>query len=162
MEKNVLKHTGLLMFVVMVALLLMYLLPGMMIGEHVMRRVDILSDVRPPSLPVSEQTDSLLPPPPKVKPEFVDTCRAGMTCIEDYSDSTLRGMTPFYRALDELTLNPRPVRIAYFGDSFIEMCIRDSGGRANHSGEVVYQHIRRLLYESEERGSRICENRRLR
>ena len=39
---------------------------------------------------------------------------------EDYSDSTLRGMTPFYRALDELAAKPRPVRIAYFGDSFIE------------------------------------------
>ena len=62
----------------------------------------------------------LLPPPPKVKPAFVDTCRAGMTCIEDYSDSTLRGMTPFYRALDELAQRPRQVRIAVFGDSFIE------------------------------------------
>ena len=43
-----------------------------------------------------------------------------MTCIEDYSDSTLRGMTPFYRALDELAQRPRQVRIAVFGDSFIE------------------------------------------
>ena len=55
-----------------------------------------------------------------MKPAFVDTCRAGMTCIEDYSDSTLRGMTPFYRALDELAQRPRQVRIAVFGDSFIE------------------------------------------
>ena len=43
-----------------------------------------------------------------------------MTCIEDYSDSTMRGMTRFYQALDELAKAPRPVRIAYFGDSFIE------------------------------------------
>ena len=50
----------------------------------------------------------------------MDTCRAGMTCIEDYSDSTMRGMTRFYQALDELAKAPRPVRIAYFGDSFIE------------------------------------------
>ena len=60
------------------------------------------------------------PPPPEVKPAFVDTCRTGMTCIEDYSDSTLRGMTAFYRALDDLAKRPRHVRIAYFGDSFIE------------------------------------------
>ena len=86
---------------------------------RVLRRVDILGDVRRPSKPVSEP-DSLLPPPPKVKPAFVDTCRAGMTCIEDYSDSTMRGMTRFYQALDELAKAPRPVRIAYFGDSFIE------------------------------------------
>lgn len=119
MEKNVLKHTGLLMLIVVVALLLMYLLPEMKIGGHVMRRVDILGDARHVPDPVSEP-DSLLPSPPKVKPAFVDTCRAGMTCVEDYSDSTMRGMTRFYRALDELAENPRPVRIAYFGDSFIE------------------------------------------
>ena len=119
MEKNVLKHTGLLVFIVVVALLLMYLLPSVTIGGYVMRRVDILGDVRPVQEPVSEP-DSLLPPPPKVKPAFVDTCRAGMTCIEDYSDSTLRGMTRFYRALDDLSEHPRPVRVAYFGDSFIE------------------------------------------
>lgn len=113
------KYTGLLMFIVVGALLAMYLLPGVTVGGHVLRRVDILGDVRRATEPVTEP-DSLLPPPPKVKPAFVDTCRAGMTCIEDYSDSTLRGMTSFYRALDELVVQPRPVRIAYFGDSFIE------------------------------------------
>ena len=65
-----------------------------------------------------------------MKPAFVDTCRSGMTCIEDYSDSTLRGMTPFYRALDELAANPRLVRIAYFGDSFIEADILTADLRA--------------------------------
>lgn len=119
MEKNVLKYTGLLVFIVVAALLLMHLLPEITVGGHVMRHVDILGDVRRASEPVSEP-DSLLLPPPKVKPAFVDTCRAGMTCIEDYSDSTMHGMTRFYRALDELSENPRPVRIAYFGDSFIE------------------------------------------
>lgn len=113
------KYTGLLMFIVVGALLAMYLLPGVTVGGHVLRRVDILGDVRRANEPITEP-DSLLPPPPKVKPAFVDTCRAGMTCIEDYSDSTLRGMTSFYRALDELAVQPRPVRIAYFGDSFIE------------------------------------------
>ncbi len=32
----------------------------------------------------------------------------------------MRGMTRFYQALDQLAKAPRPVRIAYFGDSFIE------------------------------------------
>ena len=41
-----------------------------------------------------------IPLPPVVKPVFVDTCRAGMTCIEDYGDSTRRGMASFYEALD--------------------------------------------------------------
>ncbi|WP_373799344.1 SGNH/GDSL hydrolase family protein, partial [Bacteroides heparinolyticus] len=93
-------------------------LPVITVGGHTLRHVDILGDLRPSS-PQIEVADSL-PPPPVVKPAFVDTCRTGMTCIEDYSDSTLRGMTGFYRALDELRETPRPVRIAYFGDSFIE------------------------------------------
>lgn len=119
MEKNVLKYTALLMLVVMAVLLLLHFLPGVTIGGRVLRRVDILGDVRRLPEPAAE-ADSLIPPPPRVKPAFVDTCRAGMTCIEDYSDSTLRGMTPFYRALDELKKHPRLVRIAVFGDSFIE------------------------------------------
>ena len=46
-----------------------------------------------------------------------------MTCIEDYSDSTLRGMAPFYEALDRVSSADsadKQVRIAVFGDSFIE------------------------------------------
>ena len=120
MEKNSLKYTGLLVFIVWGALLLMQWLPSIAVGEHTLRRVDLLGDVRRPKPVTEEEPDSLLPPPPKVKPAFVDTCRAGMTCIEDYSDSTLRGMTPFYRALDEVSSKGRLVRIAVFGDSFIE------------------------------------------
>lgn len=119
MEKNRLKYVGLLTLLVLGALLLMQELPSLTVGGHTLRRVDLLSDVRPPK-PVVEEPDTLLPPPPKVKPAFVDTCRTGMTCIEDYSDSTQRGMRSFYRALNELAAQPRSVRIAYFGDSFIE------------------------------------------
>ncbi|GAB6871217.1 SGNH/GDSL hydrolase family protein [Bacteroides rodentium] len=120
MEKNVLKYVALLALIMPGALLLMHGLPSITLGGHTLRRVDLLGDVRPPK-PVAEEPDTLLPPPPEAKPAFVDTCRTGMTCIEDYSDSTLRGMTPFYRALDELaSQTSRPVRIAYFGDSFIE------------------------------------------
>lgn len=119
MEKNYLKYVCIWTLMVLAGLLLMHSLPGITVGGHAMRRVDILSDVRLPKVP-EEEPDSLLPPPPRVKPAFVDTCRAGMTCIEDYSDSTLRGMTPFYQALDELKKHPRLVRIAVFGDSFIE------------------------------------------
>lgn len=48
-----------------------------------------------------------------------DTCPPGVTCIEDYSDS-LGGMSHFYAALDMVGELDRPVRIAVFGDSFIE------------------------------------------
>lgn len=64
-------------------------------------------------------SDTLVLPPP-VKPAFVDTCKDGMVCIEEYVDSTGRGMSHFYEALGQVNAMDRPVRIAYFGDSFIE------------------------------------------
>ncbi|MDR0754038.1 MAG: hypothetical protein LBF04_01470, partial [Prevotellaceae bacterium] len=48
--------------------------------------------------------------------KFVDTCKTGVICIDDYSVEH-DALNRFYNALD--TSN-RPVRIAYFGDSFIE------------------------------------------
>ncbi|MDR0895553.1 MAG: SGNH/GDSL hydrolase family protein [Prevotellaceae bacterium] len=119
MDKNYLKYACLWTLLVLAGLLLMHSLPPMTVGTHTLRKVDLLSDVRTPTVAPADP-DSLLPAPSKPKVVFVDTCRTGVTCIEDYSDSTLRGMTPFYRALDELKTRPRAVRIAVFGDSFIE------------------------------------------
>lgn len=116
--KNYLRYSLGLTLTVLAALLGMYWLPVLTIDGHTMRRVDLLGDIRQPAGDKDEMaTDSLLP---VVKPAFVDTCRSGLTCIEDYSDSTLRGMTPFYRALDDIKSKGRQVRIAVFGDSFIE------------------------------------------
>lgn len=119
MEKNALKKVGWLVWLVVGALLLMHGLPALKIGGRGLRRVDLLGDLRRPHPSVVEPDSAvtLLPP---VKPAFVDTCPAGKVCIEDYGDSTCRGMEAFYRALDGLAAGPRPVRIAYFGDSFIE------------------------------------------
>ncbi|MDR0972819.1 MAG: hypothetical protein LBM61_02375 [Prevotellaceae bacterium] len=112
--KNYLLYTVALTVTVLLVLLLIGALPPLRIGSQALRRVDLLADVR---VPQPEVTDSVaLPSPPK--PAFVDSCRTGMTCIEDFSDSSMRGMAAFYRALDEA--GRRPVRIAYFGDSFIE------------------------------------------
>ena len=116
--KNYLKYSLGLTLVVLIVLIGMHWLPVLTVDGHTMRRVDLLGDIRYPETE-EDETDSL-PPAPVVKPAFVDTCRGGMTCIEDYSDSTMRGMTPFYKALDEMKSKGRQVRIAVFGDSFIE------------------------------------------
>lgn len=123
MEKDSLKNVVYLVLFLLGALLLLYYLPALRIAGHTLRAVDVLSDVRKQALSSEaveeESIDSLLVLPVP-KPAFVDTCRTGVTCIEDFSDSTRRGMTAYYEALDELSDRPRPVRIAYFGDSFIE------------------------------------------
>lgn len=122
--KNYLKYSLWLVLIVFAALFGLHWLPAITIDGHTMRRVDILSDLRYPKQEVAVADSDTIPLPPVVKPVFVDTCRAGMTCIEDYGDSTRRGMASFYEALDR-TSSSHPdhdglVRIAVFGDSFIE------------------------------------------
>lgn len=109
--------------------------PLFTIGGFEVRHVGLLTDVLPKkwlpkdvaqSLGLETEVDEL----PKVKPAFVDSCPSGMVCIEDYADSTQRGMRPFYEALSKVKTLNRPVRIAYFGDSFIECDIFTSDLRA--------------------------------
>ena len=119
--KNYISATFLLVLLVTGALLGLYFLPPLTVGGKSLRKVDLLSDLRPE--PEEDEwacdSDTLVLPPP-VKPAFIDTCRTGMTCIEDYADSTVYGMKTFYEALCKVRNMNRPVRIAYFGDSFIE------------------------------------------
>ena len=127
--KNYLKYSLWLVLIVFAALFGLHWLPAITIDGHTMRRVDILGDLRYPEPETAVADSDSIPLPPVIKPAFVDTCRAGMTCIEDYSDSTQRGMAPFYEALDRLSSSPsssdsdaddKLVRITVFGDSFIE------------------------------------------
>lgn len=64
-----------------------------------------LSDLRYPKQEVAVADSDTIPLPPVVKPVFVDTCRTGMTCIEDYGDSTRRGMASFMKRSTVLLLH---------------------------------------------------------
>lgn len=82
--KNYLKYSLWLVLIVFAALFGLHWLPAITIDGHTMRRVDLLSDLRYPKQEVVVADSDTIPLPPVVKPVFVDTCRAGMTCIEDY------------------------------------------------------------------------------
>lgn len=126
-------HRSFLLVLLCVAILFgMYWIPSFRIGELDTRQVDILSDLRFDESELDEELldTTLIIVPPVVS--FVDTCKSGITCIEDFSDSTNRGMEPFYEALCMNDTSPRPVRIAYFGDSFIE-------------GDILTADLRSLL-----------------
>ena len=115
--KNYLKYSLWFVLIVFAVLLGLHWLPALTIDGHTMRRVDLLSDLRYPESETAAADSDSIPLPPVVKPVFVDTCRTGMTCIEDYSDSTLRGMAPFYKALDRGSSSDsedKQVRIAVF------------------------------------------------
>lgn len=113
-------------------LLAAYWLPSLSLGGVEMRRVELLSDLFP-----DVEADSLLLPDSVVTPrqdsEWVDSCRQGMTCIEDFSTDG-RGMKPFYEALGGMASLGRPVRIAVLGDSYIE-------------GDIITADLRNLLQD---------------
>lgn len=117
--KNKVGATFLLTLLVVCGLTASYFLPPITVGEWSLRKVDLLSDVRVRPKEVIADSDTIAPPKIE-KPAFVDSCKSGMTCIEDFADSTAYGMQHFYDALTRVNEMNRPVRIAYFGDSFIE------------------------------------------
>lgn len=117
--KNYISATFGLMVLIVSGLVAMQQLPVIRIGKFTMRKVDLLSDIRPRPKVHWVDSDTVAPPIIK-KPVFVDTCQTGMTCIEDYADSTGFGMAHFYESLSQSSHAKRAVRIAYLGDSFIE------------------------------------------
>lgn len=118
--KNGTHRTALFLCLAMLVLLALRMVPAATVGGHELAAVDCLSDLVPEPEPV---VPPVVVPKPVAKAQQAvrDTCPPGMVCIVDYApDSLARGMQPFYRALSRRAKLERPVRIAYFGDSYIE------------------------------------------
>lgn len=129
-----------LLLIVVAALLPLQWMPGFNIGSFEAKPVGLLSDVLPSgmlpqSVLAAKGEAGNLPDAPAIKPAFRDSCPPGMVCIDDYADETQRGMRPFYEALAQRNEMQRPVRVAYFGDSFIEADILTSDLR-----DMLQQH----------------------
>lgn len=131
--KNNLWKTFLLTLIVLVALLGLFYLPRMRFAGTDLRRVNILSDVQHRTADgkilaevkadsiegfVEQGIDSAAVEVKQLA--YVDSIPDGMVAIEDFADVSglHREMDHFYRALSET--HSRPVRIAYYGDSYIE------------------------------------------
>ena len=144
--KNQLYKTFLLTLLVVGALIGLFYLPRLSIGETLLRRVNILGDVQQrdslgrnlaeaeadalQGLAPEEVLDQSLVEVEEV--EIEDSVPEGMVAIEDFgsNDGSVRMMDHFYHALSEA--KNRPVRIAYFGDSFVE-------------GDILTSELRELL-----------------
>ena len=130
-----------LTLLVVAALLALFYVPRFSLSGHEMRRVNLLSDIqqlgddgRVLAEVRADAADgfmeqSLDTAAVMVKHvAYVDSVPEGMTAIEDFSeDDERRMMDHFYSALSEA--GTRPVRIAYFGDSYIE-------------GDILTAHLR--------------------
>ena len=116
--------TGLVLFF----LLAMHALPGITIDGTTLRSVNMLSDL----LPERDGDEAGVIPAPKApktieattksgkKIDFKEQWPRGVEPIVDYSGGEAGGMDHFYEALSHVKTLGRPVRIAYFGDSFVE------------------------------------------
>lgn len=85
------------------------------------KKVNLLADLqrdRPAKqTPPQAREDSLVRTPKEVPPPPVSDCPKGITCLENFSDNE-RGFKRLSAALR--SAQRQPVRIAFFGDSFIE------------------------------------------
>lgn len=107
-------------------------MPTVTIFGYEVKAIDPLSDLFPSDSSDLLVEDLNLVPEVKVVEEY--KCPEGVTCIEDYSAGAPSGMSSFYKALEEREKLERPVRIAYFGDSFIE-------------GDILTADLRELLQQ---------------
>ena len=110
--KNYLGYSVSLTALLIVCLLLLHIIPEFDVGPFHFKRINMLADIMEKE---PKKKDLAKEKPPK--PIYVDSCKTGVTCVEDYSKDK-RGMTAFFSALDSVA--HRPVRIAWFADSYVE------------------------------------------
>ena len=142
--RNRIFHAFLLTVMVIAMLYGLSWLPEMEIGDVKTKPVDLLADIRPGKGgdEAAEEADT------QVAVAAVDAnglrnydlpMQGNLMPIEDYSWNkgspdlyVGHGMGYFYEALDKVASLGRPVRVAYFGDSFIE-------------GDIITQDLRAML-----------------
>lgn len=115
-QGNYLKYSVIATFGLILCLGMLYAVPEFDLGNFHFRRITILSDIiyKEPVKVVDQKKDSTII---TIKPSYADTCKRGITCIEDYSPDSA-GMQPYLSALD--SVDQKIVRIAYFADSYVE------------------------------------------
>jgi hypothetical protein len=131
MEKNYIKYPLYITGLVVIFLLLFQFVPAKVVDKLNIRKIDILSDIRKDVSAVADVSlPVLLPPPPPPKQDI--PCPPGMVCFEDYSENK-DGLDNFFRALD--SKSKKIVRVAFFGDSYIEGDIFSADLRSNLQDE---------------------------
>lgn len=105
-----------LVALVVAILLGMYFLPQMQFMDTPLRPVRMLSDVFPDA---TDAGDTVIIEYDSIQNNNI-IWPEGVQPIEDYSENGIAGMEHFYSTLAKVNDLDRPVRIAYFGDSFIE------------------------------------------
>ncbi|MDY2633375.1 MAG: GDSL-type esterase/lipase family protein [Prevotella sp.] len=123
---NPIGKTFVLIGLIVILLLLLHLLPPMSLFGYRLRPVNILSDLfeAPASSDILSESASVDGQQPCItvqkQKKTTDSIADGGQSIETFSDEGKEYLDSFFRKLSEAGGSSRPVRIAYFGDSFIE------------------------------------------
>lgn len=127
MHKKNLYNGILICGLIIAGLLIAYIIPEFQIGNFSFRKVDILSELKSPPKQITSadtvqhvaQQDTLIQPSDSVITRVKTKCPANITCIEDHAaDSS--ALSGFLAALKKTRKDGSVVRIAFYGDSFIE------------------------------------------
>ncbi len=120
MEKDKLQQVVWLVWLTLFGCLLLYLLPPIHISKLSLRKMDVLSDLRLDEKKQIAQTPATpkdsVTSPAYVKKKPIGECVPSLICLEDFSAGA--NMKWFFHSLDHT--KDQAVRIAFFGDSFIE------------------------------------------
>ncbi len=131
--KNKIHYSFLLCLTVIASLVLLSIPGELSVGGVSLREIDLLADIRQPAMDtVSIEMDSTLLAldTTSVVADSIETksdtvgytelaCPKGTTCVEDYGDGP-PALAQFLEALKETKRSGSTLRIAFFGDSFIE------------------------------------------
>ncbi len=130
MNKNNINKTLLLTILVIVILISLHFLPQLSLFGSKLRVIDILSDLTPKEkserkmIQNSSKSHKITIETKNGEAiEFTEEWPKGVEPIRDYSAGGANSLDVFYDGLTNLSekkTNGRPVRIAYFGDSYIE------------------------------------------
>lgn len=127
MQKNQLMQSLWLLLLIIALLIVSAILPSFSVGSLSFKQVNMLADIQaepvaPILIDTIPKTDTvtvkqLVEEVPQVIIEPVYPCPPGITCLEDFSPNK-KALRSFFHAVR--SSNQKPIRIAFFGDSFIE------------------------------------------
>jgi lysophospholipase L1-like esterase len=113
MSSNYIKYSIGLPILIFCFCIAFFMMPEPVFWGYKIKKINILSDLKKDLPEIQNQISE------PVKKVFVDTCPNGMTCIEDYSKNK-NELSKIFESLNEIHEKKSKVRIAFFGDSFIE------------------------------------------
>ncbi len=122
--KNKLHYSFLLSLLIIGTLVLISKLPRFSVGGVTFKKYDLFADVKTAASDTVIAKEQRIPDSVVVKQDSIahkiqEKCKPGITCIEDYSKNKT-ALKKFLKALSSVKNSKNRVRIAFYGDSFIE------------------------------------------